>query len=114
MHYNEQLADRIRVAFEAFDDVEEKSMFNGLVFMVNGKMCVGARSNDMMCRINPELHDEAVEREGCTEMVHGGRVMRGFVFVELDALKTTKSFDYWIGLALAYNKIAKAAKKKKK
>jgi hypothetical protein len=38
--------------------------------------------------------------------------MKGFVFVDADTLTTKKKLAYWIDLALDYNKIAKASKKK--
>jgi hypothetical protein len=37
--------------------------------------------------------------------------MKGFVFVDADVLTTRKKLEYWIKLALEYNKIAKASKK---
>jgi len=41
-----------------------------------------------------------------------GRSMKGFVYASEDAINTQKKFKYWIGLALEYNRIAKASKKK--
>ncbi len=38
MAYNEKLADRIRESLAHLSKVEEKKMFRGLTFMVNGKM----------------------------------------------------------------------------
>ncbi|MDX1954646.1 MAG: hypothetical protein SFU20_03880 [Chitinophagaceae bacterium] len=43
-----------------------------------------------------------------------GKVMKGYVFVDIEALNTKKKLAYWIELALQFNKIAKAYKKKKK
>jgi TfoX/Sxy family transcriptional regulator of competence genes len=40
MAYNTKLADRIREALAHLPDVEEKEMFRGVCFMVDGKMCV--------------------------------------------------------------------------
>jgi hypothetical protein len=37
--------------------------------------------------------------------------MKGFVFVSEDVLTTKKKLEYWVSLALDYNKIAKASKK---
>ena len=42
-----------------------------------------------------------------------GRIMKGYVFVDIDALDTKKKLEYWIALALEFNKKAKASKKKK-
>lgn len=112
MAYNEKLADRTReIIAETHKSVEEKAMFGGLCFMVNGKMCVGVEKDRLMVRINPELYNEVIDKEGCQPMDFTGKVMKGFVFVSEDALNTKKKLDYWVGLALEYNKIAKASKK---
>ncbi len=42
-----------------------------------------------------------------------GKVMKGYVFVDIGALNTKKKLEYWMLLALEYNKIAKASRKKK-
>lgn len=113
MAYNEQLADRIREAFSETGDVEEKKMFRGITFMVKGKMCVSVGGDEMMCRIDPSEHDSAVERNGVREMVHGGRVMKGFVYVHEDVLKTKKDLNHWLKLSLDFNDKAKASRKRK-
>lgn len=113
MAYNEQLADRVREALELTPRVVEKKMMGGLTFMVNSKMCVGIVKDELMLRIAPEEYELALERRGCREMDFTGRPMKGFIFVNEDGLKSRKDFTYWIDLALAYNKKAKASKKKK-
>lgn len=80
--------------------------------MVNGKMCVGIFKDELMCRIDPEKRDEALERIGCHEMEFTGRPMKGFVLVSSQGMKSQKDFDYWINLALEYNKIAKPSRRK--
>jgi hypothetical protein len=42
------------------------------------------------------------------------RPMKGYVMVDETGMKTPKLFDYWIGLALDFNKKAKSYKKKRK
>lgn len=91
-------------------NVEEKAMFGGLCFMVNGKMCVGVEKDRLMVRLDPAKYDEAMEKEGCKPMDFTGRVMKGFVFVDAEVLNTKKKLEYWVKLALDYNKIAKASK----
>ena len=114
MAFDEKLADRIREAIMDLPDVEEKYMFGGLCFMVNDKMCVGVLKDDMMCRIDPAMEDEALEKHGCRPMDFSGRSMKGFVYVSEEGMRKKKDFDYWIGLCLEYNPKAKASKKKKK
>lgn len=115
MAYDEKLADRVReLIAEEHKDVEEKKMFGGLCFMVDDKMCVGVEKDRLMVRLDPAKYDEAMEREGAKPMDFTGKVMKGFLFVDIDAVNTKKKLQYWIDLALEYNKVAKASKKKKK
>jgi hypothetical protein len=41
------------------------------------------------------------------------RPMMGYVLIDETGMKTNKEFDYWINLALDFNKFAKSSKKKK-
>jgi hypothetical protein len=70
--------------------------------------------DEMMCRIGPEKYEEALEMNGCRAMIHGGRVLKGFVFVAPEGYKLKKDFDHWIKLSLEFNKIAKPSKRKRK
>jgi TfoX/Sxy family transcriptional regulator of competence genes len=113
MAYNEKLADRVREMISlTHSTVLEKAMFGGLCFMVNDKMCVGVEKERLMVRLDPTKYDEAMEKEGCKQMDFTGKIMKGYVFVDIDALNTNKKLGYWITLALEYNKIAKASTKK--
>lgn len=114
MAYDEALAQRIRIYFEHFEHMEEKPMMGGLTFMYHGKMCVGIIKDELMCRINPAIHDEMVEKDGCRTMDFTNRPMKGYVLISPEALVHQKDFEYWIHLALEFNKDAKASKKKKK
>lgn len=113
MPYNEKLADRVReIIAVTHKNVEEKAMFGGLCFMVNDKMCVGVEKERLMVRLDPEKYDDVMEKEGAKPMNFTGKVMKGYVFVDIVALTTKKKLEYWLKLALEYNKIAKASKKK--
>ena len=113
MAYNEKLADRIRERLVDIPDIEEKKMMGGLTFMVNGKMCVGIIKDELMCRIDPVIHNTVVEMNGCRTMDFTKRPMIGYILVDDTGMRTNKEFDYWIGLALEFNKYAKASKKRK-
>jgi TfoX/Sxy family transcriptional regulator of competence genes len=112
MAYDNRLAGRIRDCLAGPLQVEEKRMMGGLTFMVNGKMCVGIFKDDLMCRIAPEEYELALTRKGCREMTMGQKVMKGFVFVGPEGVKTDKQLNSWIKLCLAYNSKAKASKKR--
>src|SRR6266545_3016219 len=114
MAYNEKLTNRVRVALADIPDVEEKKMFSGITFMVNGKMCISVGNDRIMCRIDPSIHEKAIERKGCRTVTMKGRVYKGYVYVSEEGIKTKKDFDYWVSLALDFNKWAKASKPARK
>jgi TfoX/Sxy family transcriptional regulator of competence genes len=113
MPFNETLANRIREALAHLPKVQEKFMFRGVCFMVNGKMCVCVGHDEMMCRIDPEKFDSLIERPGCRAMMRNGKALKGFVFVSEDGWKSKKDFTEWLNLCLEFNDRAKATKKKK-
>ncbi len=113
MAYSEALANRIRESLLYIDNATEKEMMGGLVFMINDKMCVGIIKDEMMCRINPAFHDEAISKRGCRTMNFTKKPMRGYVLINDDGVKTKKEFEYWINLSLEFNPQAKSSKKKK-
>jgi len=113
MAYNEGLADRVRKRLSKLPNIEEKAMMGGLTFMFNNKMCVGIIKDELMCRIDPGLHDVAVEKNGCRTMDFTKRPMKGYIMVDGNGMKTQKDFEYWIDLALDFNKKAKSSKRKK-
>ncbi|SRR5579862_716251 len=114
MAYNEELANKIREALGRIKKVEEKRMFSGVCFMVKGKMCICVSGDDLMCRIDPEKYDEAMERNGVRPMIMRGKTMNGFLFVSKEGFRSKKDFDFWVDLCLDFNEKAKSSKVKKK
>lgn len=112
MAYDQNLADRIRKRISGLSNIEEKEMMGGLVFMYNGKMCLGIIKDEMMCRIDPELHDIQVEKIGCRTMDFTNRPMKGYILIEEEGMRSEKDFNYWIELALDFNPKAKSSGKK--
>jgi len=113
MAHNADLMNQMRAALTHISRVEEKRMFGGTAFMVNGKMCITVNKDRIMCRIDPALHDAALERTGCRAVIMKGRPYRGYVYVDAAVLTTTSDLEYWVGLALDYNPKAKASTRTK-
>ena len=104
MAYNERIANKIRQALAHIPGIEEKKMFGSLAFMVNGKMCLTAGPDRMMCRIDPDLHETAIQKKGVRTVIMKGREYKGYVYVNEENLNIKAEFDYWVGLALDHNK----------
>lgn len=111
--YNKILANRIAEKLIHLPDVEEKEMFTGLVFMVNGKMCVGVSKAGLMLRINPNQIDNFSHKDGWQQMTMGGKRMKGYILISEDVLSRNDELDFWINLALEFNPLAKASKKRR-
>ncbi|MBA3683419.1 MAG: TfoX/Sxy family protein [Bacteroidetes bacterium] len=115
MAYDTTLSDRIREYLLNFPKlkIEEKEMFKGLVFMVNGKMCINVSRDNLMCRFDPALKEELAEKTGYLPMLMKGKEMKGYCYVEPTGFRSKKDLEYWVNLCLNFNDKAKASKKKK-
>lgn len=104
------LLERVRAAFKRVKRVKEQKMFGGITFMVNGKMCVSAGKDRLMFRVDPEMHDDLVGKNGARVVRMGGRAYRGFFFINAARLRDAKALQFWMALARDYNKHAKRRK----
>jgi len=113
MAYDEYLAERVRINLkERHIPTIEKKMMGGLCFMVEDKMCVGINDNRLMARVGVEKYEDALKKEGCKKMDFTGREMKGFVYIEPEAIDRDSDLDDWIQLCLDYNPKAKKSKNK--
>lgn len=114
MAYDTTLADKVREYLSSIPEikVEEKEMFGGLAFLINGKMCVNVSGDNLMCRFDPILKEELAERMGFLPIIMKGKQMKGYCYVEPTGFKNKKDFEYWINLCLNFNAEAKKTAKK--
>jgi len=96
MAYDEVLAERIRTALRSRDDVVEKKMFGGLTFMVAGRMACGVVHDDLMVRVGPDGHDEAIAQPHARPMDFIGKPMRGMVYVAPAAVASDDDLRRWV------------------
>ena len=115
MAYDIQLANKIRelLSDKPVIKVEEKQLFGGLAFMVNGKMCINVSDDNLMCRFDPALQEVISEKPGFQPMIMKEKEMKGYCYVSPTGLKSKKDFIYWIDLCLNHNPKARSSKKKK-
>lgn len=92
---------------------EHKKMFGGVAFMVNGNMSVGiTNKGDFMSRFDGERHEEILKWPGAKPMTFGHKAMKGFLFVDAEAVESKAALDKWVKLSLAYvNGLPKKANK---
>jgi TfoX/Sxy family transcriptional regulator of competence genes len=100
--YDEKLAARIRRLLATRSDVEEKKMFGGVAFMVRGHMCCGIVGAKLMVRVDPASSERLLREAGARPMDFTGRPMRGFLYVEPEALASAPALRKWVARALAF------------
>ena len=97
MAYDTELADRIRELLGPVRGVDEKRMFGGLGFLINGNMAVAASGQGgLLVRVPPEETDKLLDRAHVSPMVMAGREARGWLRVESDGLTTKLQLHGWV------------------
>ena len=79
MAFDESLAARIRDALARKKGVEEKKMFGGICFLLNGNLLVGVWKDSLIARLDPDEGEEALLEphvRGELAELGGGRVGR--------------------------------------
>ncbi len=115
MAYNTYLAERISRIFKDRNlIIREMKMMGGLCYMLDEKMCIGIVKKQLMARVGPANYAKCLAKEGCSEMNFTGRAMKGFVFVNEEALDLDSDLEFYVDLAIGFSPLAVASKKKKK
>jgi len=97
MPYDTDLADRVRELLGPLRGVDEKRMFGGLAFLVNGNMAVAVSGQGgLMVRVPPDETEKLLGRAHVFPMVMSGREVRGWIRVDADGLKTTRHLTGWV------------------
>ena len=116
MPYDIQAADGIRVLLGDRHDVVERKMMGGLVFMVNGHMCITASGRGgILVRVGPIAQAHVLKEPHVKPMTMAGRSMAGFVRVMPEGYRTAAALRKWVkrGLEHVATLPPKAVKRKK-
>ena len=101
MVYDENFASRVRQLLETKTDFNEKKMFGGLTFMVNGHMAVGVMAKDFVVRIGLDQYEDALKKPNTRKMDFTGRSLKGMVYITLETLDE-KKLNMWIDKSLKF------------
>ncbi len=96
MPFSEALAERIRQRLARRKNVEEKKMFGGVGFLLNGNLLVGVWKDSLIVRLGPEEGDEALKEPHVKEFDITGRPMKGWVLVEPEGIEGDDQLKCWI------------------
>ena len=102
MAFDDNLAERIRKGLGRKKNIEEKKMFGGLGFLLNGKMLVGVWKNSMIVRVGPDNYEVVLLEAHVKEFDITGRPMKGWVMVEPEGVKDGEQVKAWILRAMRF------------
>lgn len=96
MAYDVDLADRIRPLFIDNEYTDEKKMFGGLAFMLNGHMCCGVIKNKLMARVGAEQYESSLLKPYTHTMDFTGKPLKGFIYVDPDGIESDEALEDWV------------------
>ncbi|ORA84656.1 TfoX/Sxy family protein [Mycobacterium malmoense] len=97
MAYDEDLANRIRELLASERGVDERRMFGGLAFLINGNMSVAiSGQGGLLVRVPPDDTDKLLERAHVRPMVMAGRETRGWLRVDATGVQTRRQLRSWV------------------
>ncbi|OBI74790.1 TfoX/Sxy family protein [Mycobacterium sp. E740] len=103
MAHDEELAHRIRELLSGEPGVDERRMFGGLAFLIDGNMAVAASGQGgLMVRVPPDDTAELLSREHVEPMVMAGRQTRGWLRVSTDGVRTKRQLRSWVDRGVGY------------
>jgi TfoX/Sxy family transcriptional regulator of competence genes len=111
MAFDESLAARIRQHLARRKSVEEKKMFGGVGFLLNGNLLVGVWKDSLCVRLGPDQAEEALNEPNVKEFDITGRPMKGWVLVEPEGVEAEEQLAGWIERAMKF--VGKMAAKEK-
>ena len=115
MAYNLELSQRVQNRlFDLNIDFYEKKMFGGNAFMINDKMCIGIMKEELMLRVLEDKYEDLLEKSHVRPINFTGKIIKGMVFIEEEALRKENNINQWIDLGLEFAKFGVLKSKKKK
>jgi hypothetical protein len=102
MAYDERLFERIRDVLERKSGWSEKNQFGGRVYVLNGRPFIGAVEGGLIALCDKDSLKKHLELRHCTPFNHKGKEQKGWVLVNMEALKTAKQLSRWVEASFAH------------
>jgi TfoX/Sxy family transcriptional regulator of competence genes len=112
MAFDKSLAQRIRDALARKKNIEEKKMFGGICFLLNGNMLVGVWKNSLIARLGPAQGEEALLEPHTKEFDITGKPMKNWILVEPEGVENDDQLKDWVQRAAKF--VGKLPAKEKK
>lgn len=102
MPYEEALAERMRNVLKRRRGIEERRMFGGLAFLVNGHMACGVQDNRLVLRLGANGAARALREPHTSPMDFTGKPIRSMVYVEPAGCGGDEQLASWMNRAIRF------------
>ena len=102
MAFSESLAPRIRERLARRKNIEEKKMFGGIGFLLNGNLLVGVWKNSLIVRLGDEQGEDALLEPHVRPFDITGKAMKGWVVVAPEGIYDDDQLSQWIQRAVKF------------
>ena len=102
MPFDPGLAERLSEILRAQPDMQEKKMFGGIGWMLNGNMCVGVYKDFLILRLGEDQADNLFKEQHVKPMDITGKPMKGWAMVSPDGYADDKSMKRYVGASIGF------------
>ena len=104
MAYDEITAGRVADVLGEISPfpAQEKKMFGGIAYMIQGNMCIGVNKEDLMVRVGRDGHADALAQPHVRPMDFTGKSMNSFIFVAPEGFATHDDLTAWVQRGLDF------------
>lgn len=94
--------DRVRNLLKRRKGFEEKRMFGGLGFLLNGNMCCGIHKGRLISRLGIDVAEAALKEKHVKPFDITGKPMRGWVMIDCRLIADEEELKNWVSLAAQF------------
>ena len=98
------LIERVRKHLRRRKGFEEKKMFGGTGFLLNGNMCCGIHKRRLILRLGIEAAEAALQQPHVKPFDITGKPMRGWAMIDERHLDDEGTLREWVLLAVGFAK----------
>lgn len=105
MAYDKGLAQRILEVLEDESELEEKKMFGGVCFLINGNMACGVYKDYLIVRVGLDGYQEALSKPHVKEFDITGRSLKGWVMVSEEGYAEDEALSEWVSRGVDFARL---------
>ena len=102
MAYDEGLAQRVREFLEPYPMADEKKMFGGIGFMLEGNIACGILGDELVVRVGLDCYETALKKPETKVFDFTGRQMKGWIMVRPNGYESDEALKEWVDMGAGF------------